>query len=177
MRRFGLALLVLVLVSTATPLFAQGDPGGTVISRLRGFEEVPAISSTGGGRFSATINDAGTAINFELSYFNMEANVTQSHIHFAQRGVNGGIMVFLCSNLGNGPVGTQACPARSGTVSGSLRAADMVAGAAAQGITPGEFQSLLRAIRAGAAYANVHSETFPSGEIRGQLLFTPSSDQ
>jgi hypothetical protein len=175
MRRFGLTLLVLALVCTAAPLFAQGDPEGTVIARLRGFEEVPAISSTGGGGFTARINEAGTVMDWELTYGNVEAPVTQAHIHFAQRGVNGGIMVFLCSNLGNGPVGTQACPARSGSVSGSLRAADMVAGAAAQGITPGEFHSLLRAIRAGAAYVNVHSETFPGGEIRAQLIFIPAS--
>lgn len=175
MRRFGLVLLVLVLVSTATPLFAQQPPGGTVISRLRGFEEVPAVSSSGGGRFNATVNEQGTMVTWELNYFNMESTVTQAHIHFGQRGVNGGVVVFLCSNLANAPAGTQQCPPSPGFLSGSFTAEDVVGGAAAQGITPGELHSVLRALRAGATYVNVHSELFPGGEIRGPLLFFPTS--
>ncbi|HYG61512.1 MAG TPA: CHRD domain-containing protein [Thermoanaerobaculia bacterium] len=177
MKRFGLALLVVVLVATATPLFAQGNPGGTAIARLRGFEEVPAISTTGGGRFNATVNAQGTMVNWELNYFNLEAPVTQAHIHFAQRGVNGGVVVFLCSNLDNAPVGVPGCPPSPGFLSGTFDAADVVAGAAAQGITPGELHSVLRAMRAGMTYVNVHTTLFPGGEIRGQLLFNQGQGQ
>ena len=42
-------------------------------------------------------------------------------------------------------------------------------GPANQGIAAGEFDELVRAIRAGVTYANVHSEKFPGGEIRGQI--------
>ena len=42
-------------------------------------------------------------------------------------------------------------------------------GPAGQGIAPGEYEELLRAIRAGATYANVHSTKYPGGEIRAQL--------
>jgi hypothetical protein len=82
--------------------------------------------------------------------------------------VNGGIMVFLCSNLGNGPVGTAACPP-SGSVSGTITAANVVGAASAQGIAAGEFAEVVKAIRHGVAYANVHSTLYPGGEIRGQL--------
>jgi hypothetical protein len=44
-----------------------------------------------------------------------------------------------------------------------------VIGPSVQGITAGEFDEILAAIRAGKAYANVHSTTWPGGEIRGQL--------
>ena len=94
--------------------------------------------------------------------------MTQAHIHFAQKSVNGAISVFLCSNLGNGPAGTQACPP-SGTISGTIVAANVTAGAAAQGIAAGELAELLAAIRAGKTYANVHSTKFPGGEIRDQI--------
>ncbi len=56
----------------------------------------------------------------------------QAHIHVGQSGVNGGIAVFLCSNLGNGPAGTQACPPSPATVSGIADADDVLA-VAAQG--------------------------------------------
>jgi len=81
--------------------------------------------------------------------------------------VAGGISVFLCSNLGNGPAGTQACP-QSGTVTGTLRPVDVI-GPDGQGIAPDEFAELVKALRAGVAYANVHSSVWPGGEIRGQL--------
>ena len=83
-------------------------------------------------------------------------------------------MVFLCTNLGNGPIGTQACPGpSSGTVAGTITAADVVSSASNQGIAAGELTEVLRAIRAGVTYANVHSNLFPGGEIRGQLVFSP----
>ena len=42
-------------------------------------------------------------------------------------------------------------------------------GPTGQGIAPGEYAELLRAIRAGATYANVHTSKYPAGEIRAQL--------
>jgi hypothetical protein len=140
-----------------------------VRTRLSGYQEVPAISTTAHGNFQAKITETGK-IRYRLHYADVEGvSVTQAHIHFGQRGVNGGITVFLCSNLGNGPAGTPACPAAPGTVEGVLTADDMVGGAAAQGISAGEFGELRRAIRNGVAYANIHSETYPGGEARGQL--------
>lgn len=83
-------------------------------------------------------------------------------------------MVFYCTNLGNGPVGTQLCPGTtSGSVSGRITAADVIGGAAAQGVAAGEFAEVLRAIREGAVYVNVHTTLFPGGEIRGQLTPGP----
>ncbi len=76
--------------------------------------------------------------------------------------------MFMCSNLGNGPAGTPACPASPATISGTFRATDVI-GPTAQGISAGEFDELKAAIAASAAYANVHSTQFSGGEIRGQI--------
>jgi hypothetical protein len=54
-------------------------------------------------------------------------------------------------------------------VTGVIVASDVV-GPADQGIEPGEFDELKRAIRAKSTYVNVHTEAFPNGEIRGNLL-------
>ena len=64
--------------------------------------------------------------------------------------------MFLCTNLGNGPAGTQACPPPPATIRGTIRPADVI-GPATQGIEAGEFGELLDAIDAGVTYVNVHS--------------------
>ena len=149
----------------------------TVRARLAGLQEVPAISTVASGAFRAEIDlDAGT-ISWALRYDGLEGNVTQAHVHFGQHSVNGGISYFLCSNLANPPPGTQACPPSPAEISGVIMAADVigpgpVAGppaAPGQGIEPGALAEIAAAMRAGVAYANVHTSKFPGGEIRGQL--------
>ena len=76
--------------------------------------------------------------------------------------------MFFCTNLGNGPAGTQACPPAPATISGTIRPADVI-GPVGQGISAGEFGELVSAIRAGKTYANVHTQERPGGEIRAQL--------
>ena len=107
-------------------------------------------------------------ITYSLQYSALEGTVTQAHIHLGGKAQSGGISVFFCSNLGNGPAGTQACPPAPATVTGTIRPADVI-GPTGQGITAGQFAELLAAIRAGTTYANVHSTLYPGGEIRGQL--------
>lgn len=169
-QRFRLALVALAVMMTPGLLLAV-DSGGKLSTKLRPIEEVPALSSLVGGVFNATISDDNTHISYTFSY--KLVTPTQAHIHFAQAGVNGGIMIFLCSNLGNGPAGTQACPAAPAVISGTIEADDVIGGAAAQGIAVGNFAAALKAMRAGVAYVNLHSPTYPGGEGRGQLVYTP----
>lgn len=137
--------------------------------RLSGYEEDPqALSTTGTGGFRARISDRAQEISFRLTYAGLEGTITQAHIHLGGKAQSGGVSVFLCTNLGNGPAGTQLCPAAPATVSGVLRPADVV-GPAGQGIAAGEFAELVAAIRNGTTYVNVHSSKYPAGEIRGQL--------
>jgi CHRD domain len=140
-----------------------------VRATLIGFNEVLTVSSAASGRFKAVIDEDAGTINYELSYQGLPT-VTQAHIHFGRKAINGGIVVFLCSNLGNGPAGTQACPPNEATLTGTIQMADVGAGAAGQGLAAGEFDELLAAIRSGSTYANVHSAEFQGGEIRGQIV-------
>ncbi len=78
----------------------------------------------------------------------------------------GGVSAFLCG--GAPPASNKpACP-NSGTVTGTIVASDVI-GPTAQGISAGEFDELVRAIRAGAIYANVRTDKYPGGEIRGRI--------
>lgn len=158
-------LRLIAFVFASTPLAASAEP---IQAELTGLEEVPVVSSTGSGSFQAQIDDAAGTVSYVLRYSGLEGSVQQAHVHMGQRSANGGIAVFLCSNLADPPPGTPGCPTPAGTVSGVFQAGDVI-GPSSQGIASGEFDELLRAIRGGAAYVNIHSTLVPAGEIRGQL--------
>ena len=168
--RLKLALIVAVAAGLAVVVTSAIAGGGKDIrEQLTGYQEDPLVLSTSGkGTFHAFVDDSMQQIHYRLSYQGLEGTPTQAHIHLGGRHQSGGIIVFLCSNLPDPPPGTPACPVPSGTVSGTIDAADVI-GPAAQGIGPGEFRELVDAIRAGVTYANVHSTKYPAGEIRAQL--------
>jgi hypothetical protein len=138
---------------------------------LTGYEEVPSVSTVASGEFRAMISRNDDAIDYELTYSGLQGVVQQAHIHVAQLSVNGSIVIWLCGTVTNpGPVGTQTCTPGSGTFTGTITAANVVAGATAtQQLAAGELAEVIAAIRAGAAYANVHTDLSPGGEIRGQI--------
>jgi len=168
----GAITVVTALAAGSAAMADDGDArGGGVFfvrEQLSGYAENPTLSTAGEGQFRAVFNERTQEITYTLSYANLEGTVTQAHVHFGNPWVNGGISVFLCTNLGNGPAGTQACPPAPATITGTLRPADVI-GPPAQGIAAGEFAELVAAVRAGATYANVHSTLYPAGEIRAQL--------
>jgi CHRD domain-containing protein len=148
-----------LLLAVAAPVVI-GDSDRAFRASMNGYLETPSVSTTARGLFRATIN-AGS-ISFRLQYRDLTTPAAAAHIHLARPDVKGGVIAFLC-----GGGGKPACPP-SGTVTGTIVPADVI-GPAGQGITAGEFAELVRAMRNGATYANVHNATFPDGEIRGNI--------
>lgn len=151
---------------------ATGNP--LLFTNLFGAQEVPARISSGQGDVSLTLHPGtdtvlGTGddlIDFTLTYSGLSA-VQQAHIHNGAVGSNGPVNIFLCTNLGNAPVGgavIPACPATGGTVTGTRTVADLVAAGAVT-----TFPELIAAIQNGGSYVNVHTTAVPSGELRGQV--------
>ena len=146
-------------------------------AKFSGFQEVGglgagetgAILSTGQATLKLTVDKTAQTLTYTLTYSGL-TNVLQSHIHFGKNHVAGGVMVFFCSNLSNGPAGTPTCPNTSGevTVTGTVTAAGVV-GPAAQNITPGDFAGVVAALASNTVYGNIHTKQFPAGEIRGQV--------
>ena len=158
------AALAIALVVAGSALAAGGNKTMVKADPLTGYQEAtPAGVSTGAsGSFEATIDEDASTIDFTLSYSGLEAPVLFAHIHFGNRFTSGGVSAFLCGGGSKPP-----CP-QQGTVTGTVTAADVI-GPTAQGIEAGAFAELVRAMRAGVTYTNVHSTKFPAGEIRGQI--------
>jgi hypothetical protein len=176
MNRHALAILMILVPFVALVGGSAAGENGHVKAVLDGYQEVVgpgSISTVGEGRFEAKIDGDAQTITYELRY-TLENPATVSHIHFAQRHVGGGIIAFLCGG-GSKP----ACPpgtTAEAVVTGVITPADII-GPTTQGIEPGSFDEAVRAIRAGATYANVHSTRWPAGEIRGQIRDHDAGDR
>lgn len=161
------ALFVLAGLLAVAPALAEDKKYEAV---LAGSQEVPVVLTGASGGFQARLSDDGSTLHYELVYADLEGSITQAHIHIGQAGANGGIAVWLCSNLASPPTpaGVQACPPSPGRITGMITSSDVVA-LTAQGVAAGELSAVVSALRRGLAYANVHTSTSPGGEIRSQL--------
>jgi hypothetical protein len=146
-------------------------------AELSGFNEAPnTLSTAAHGSFRAVLQKGETEIRYRLDYSGLEGTVTQAHIHLGAHHQAGGISVWLCQTATNPAPGAQAlvvpmCGDPGGDdaeAEGVLTAASVI-GPTGQGIAAGQFEELVRAIKSGVTYANVHSSLYPSGEIRGQI--------
>jgi CHRD domain len=168
MKRLRIFIMVVAGV-LATATAAKADQ---IRALLTGYEETPAaVSTTGRGEFVATIDPDGDAIHYRETFSGLQAPVTQSHIHVGQLGVTGSVVIFLCqTDTNKDPTGlAPQCP-QQGTVTGTITAANVIAGSQApQQLQAGDLAAVITAIRAGAAYANVHTQISTGGEIRGQI--------
>ena len=164
---FGLAIAFVAISGFTIKADDNNNGGNRFAARLTGFQETPTLSTTGRGTFTARLNKAGTMIHFVLSFERLETAVVVAHIHLGRPAIAGGVSVFLCGGGGRGPCTTDPT-GLSGTVEGDIAATDVI-GPAAQGISAAEFEELVRALRAGATYANVHTTGRPAGEVRGQI--------
>ena len=157
--KLTVATLAVVLVTSAPLVEAQTE---LRTATLRGLQEVPAISTAGTGLFAAYVTD--DSIAYSITYSDVEGGtVLAAHIHLGQLSVNGGIVIHFC-----GTGGKPACPAPPALISGTATAADVVA-VPSQGIAAGDIREVVRALREGKTYVNVHTTTYPGGEIRGQV--------
>ena len=145
------SVALLVGISLASVHSASADVRRPEVFRawLSGFNEVFAtgngtLSSTGRGFFRAVIDEDAGTIEYSLTYSGITTAVQQSHLHLGATHTAGGISVFLCTNLGNGPAGTQACPQESGRITGTIATVDVIGPTLVKGSPPASSRSCSR---------------------------------
>ena len=139
-------------VNLHTPSHASGEIRGQIITlnhRLLAFDlasdqEVPAVTSTATGDGYGILKLLDQSLELRLITTNAD-DATAAHIHTANIGVNGSVLVTLDQNATNKGVWTSPANTR---------------------LSDSDLATLL----AGGLYANVHTPAIPSGEIRGQIL-------
>ena len=169
MTRAGLARLSTAFVASVclSGLVASAQGGGSYSAALVPDQEVPAVSSAASGTITLDIDEGERRTSpTSCRYSGLSSTVAQAHIHFAQAGVNGGIVLWLCEGtatpapaLGIDP---PTCP-QSGTVSGVLTPADVISTANAQNvnaqqINAGEFAEAVALIKKGSVRERSHRQ-------------------
>jgi hypothetical protein len=152
----GLALLSLVSPSQAETVQFRAD--------LKGSAQMPPNQTAGTGTVDATYDSKTKRLSWKGSYSGMSGPPTAAHIHGpAPVGTNARLVVWISDNVGQCSQG--ACKSNHDTMAHSLP--NPFEGAA----TLNEAQ--VNDLMTGLYYINIHSDAYPSGELRGQLIRAP----
>jgi hypothetical protein len=156
-----LAIIAMLVGVVALPAGADTHfPDSVYTAGLSGENEVPAVATAGSGFASVAVSEDGTTLDYRL-YVNDLDDVTMAHIHVGPPDDNGPVAAFL---FGPEDPGVAA----DGLIAeGTITEGDLVA---TPGVFDGTMAQLIELIGSGDTYVNVHTETNPSGEIRGQLV-------
>jgi hypothetical protein len=141
---------------------------------LSGPAEAPPNNSPGTGK--ATVTVTGTMMRVQVNFSGLVAGVTASHIHAATAvaGVGTAGVATSVPTFTGFPSGVTA-GTYDHTFDMTLASSYNPAYITANGGTPASaFTALKIAMNNGTSYLNIHSTTFPGGEIRGFLLICPS---
>jgi CHRD domain len=112
---------------------------------LSGAQSVPAVDTTGSGTAELTYDPATRIVTWNITYNGLSSPITMAHFHGpAKQGQNAPVVIWL-STQGSPPANPM-----TGTAT----------------LTPDQAKQF----SAGEWYVNVHSQSHPAGEIRGQVI-------
>ena len=152
------AVAAIILVGATAVACGSDDPvvpkTPTWSATLNGNNEVPVRATT--ATATGTVTKSGSTYTYTINYTGLTAAPNNAHIHApAPAGTNASVMV---------PFSIAGATGTSGTITGTFTAANTNPVISAD--------SLEVLMTNGQAYLNVHTATFPGGEIRGQLSKT-----
>jgi CHRD domain len=156
-----LILLMAVLVTAVfsvgittilmNPSYAQEQK---FITSLTGDQEIPSSGSAAKG--SAWFKPNNDSMWYKIDVTGLDT-VMEAHMHIGKSGQNGDPVVML---FHSGPTG----PLNGTLIQGSFSAAELYGPMSGKTIS-----YLLDKMNKGEAYVNIHTGSFPNGEIRGRI--------
>jgi hypothetical protein len=112
---------------------------------LTGAQSVPPVDTTGSGTAELTYDPATRIVTWNIPYSGLSSPTTMAHFHGpAKQGQNAPVVIWL-STQGSTPANPM-----TGTAT----------------LTPDQAKQF----SAGEWYVNVHTQSHPAGEIRGQVI-------
>lgn len=166
MRKYGIlsSVLALTMALVALPLIASGAPSAkNFMAHMDAGQEVAAtpVVSDGTGVAIFQLSADRQSLSYKLNASDLNAPITQAHIHMAPAGTNGGVVVWLFPSAPPAIPGGVENDGR--LIDGTITAADL------RGALAGNWDLFVSKLNDGGLYVNVHSTAYPPGEIRGQI--------
>ena len=160
MKKLGFTLFALVLMAMLPALGMGAEKTHAhhaYKTHLSGSAVVPKVKTTAKGMATFEAEMGGKELKYKLTVKDIE-NVTAAHIHIAKKGKNGPPVAGLFAG-----------PKKEGKFSGALGEGtitdkDLVGPMAGKTV-----EDLIKALRSGELYVNVHTDKYPDGELRGQI--------
>jgi hypothetical protein len=183
----SLSVLPTALVTAATlaaTLMLSTEPSHatpiTFVANLTGANENPATPSAGTGTATVIVDQAANTLQVDISFSGLSGTTTASHIHCCEAtpGANVNVMVATTTPTFAGfPLGVTAGTYHNIldlTLASSYNPAfTSSATFNPSGTVAGAELALINGIENDETYLNIHTNLFPSGEIRGPLLPAP----
>ena len=137
----------------------QAQEGQTFSASLSGKDEVPPTESNSTGTAKFQVDENSSQVSYWVNVTGIK-KINQAHIHNGTEGQNGDIVVTLSKS--KSAKGNESPPNLG--FSGNITKDDL------QGPLKGkEISDLVKLMSDGGAYANVHTDKYPKGAIRGQI--------
>jgi hypothetical protein len=146
---------VFAIVLTASLGVAASHNSHTAL--LSGKEIVPPVETQATGEVTFTLSKNGKELAYTLTVKDIE-NATAAHIHAGKKGENGGPLAGLFAG-----------PKKEGMFSGELAKGTITVKDLKGPLAGKKVKDLLKVIKEGAAYVNIHTDKNPAGEVRGQI--------
>ena len=148
--------IVPMILNSAT---VQAQKAHTFSATLSGKDEVPPTKSIANGTAKFLVNENDSQISYWVNLTGLK-KIIQAHIHNGTSGQNGDVLVNLSnSKSAKNPDNPEI------QLTGTITKDDL------QGPLKGrELSDLLIVMRNGQAYVNAHTEIYPKGAIRGQIM-------
>lgn len=124
---------------------------------LTGSEVVPPVETKASGEATFTLSKDGKELAYTLTVKDIE-NATAAHIHAGKKGENGGPLAGLFAG-----------PKKEGAFSGELAKGTITDKELMGPLAGKKVKDLVKIIKEGGAYVNIHTEKNPNGEVRGQI--------
>jgi len=125
---------------------------------LGGGDETPILLSGAAGTAEVAIDTTAKEFAVTLRIFNIPTTTTAGHIHVGSKGIAGPVVIDFPAIAGR--LGDFVTTFRVGEAAFRANAA----------IGINTIDDVIQAVANGNAYVNIHTTTFPAGEIRGQLV-------
>jgi hypothetical protein len=168
--------LLSTLLAGVLLAFAGAAPAGVITYKatLSGLNEVPANASPGTGFATVIVDDTANTMTLHVEFSGLVGTTTAAHIHccFAPQTPNAPVATTTPTFAGF-PSGVTS-GIYDATLNLLLASSYNPSFVTANGGTVASAElALLSGMAQGRTYLNIHTNIFPSGEIRGNLVAVP----